>query len=96
MDAHGAARSPPLTVAKFRSFFCFLAIIALVSGGSALKGKFGAAGRGSGQGVFFNKGALAAPRPARRIAWDLIFSGQRRLFSRSIRNKPCSGGDIFA
>jgi hypothetical protein len=63
---------------------------------AALKGKSGASGRGSGQGVFFNKGALAAPRPARRIAWDLIFSGQCRLFSRSIRNKPCSGDDIFA
>ena len=45
-----------------------------------MKGKFGAAGRGTGQGMFFNKGALAAPRPARRIAWDLIFSGQCRLF----------------
>jgi len=35
MDAHGAARSPRLTVDKFRSFFCFLAIIAPVSGGLA-------------------------------------------------------------
>ncbi len=35
MDAHGSARSPPLTVAKFRSFFCFLAINAPVSGGLA-------------------------------------------------------------
>ncbi len=32
MDAHGAARSPRLTVDKFRSFFCFLAINAPVSG----------------------------------------------------------------
>jgi hypothetical protein len=56
----------------------------------------GLLGVAAGRGCFFNKGALAAPRPARRIAWDLIFSGQRRLFSRSIRNKPCSDGDIFA
>ena len=38
MDAHGAARSPRLTVAKFRAFFCFLALIASVSGGLALIG----------------------------------------------------------
>ena len=39
MEAHGAARSPRLTVDKFRAFFCFfLALIASVSGGLALIG----------------------------------------------------------
>ena len=32
MDAHGAARSPRLTVDKFCLFFCFLAINAPVNG----------------------------------------------------------------
>ena len=38
MEAHGAARSPRLTVYKFRAFFFFVALIASVSGGLALIG----------------------------------------------------------
>ena len=60
-----------------------------------LKGKFEFAKLSPGQALWFAKEALEALRPTKRIGGDRIFRSVLSFF-KSIRNIPCSGGDISA